>query len=129
MIAFDVAAITFLLSCAPLFRHGPREMRRLAEMNDAHRGILLLIAAAVIGVIMTASASELSQKDRPRPGDVLLVILTLSAGCSAPWCTRYTTPICSTREVRKARTALAFTSRKQASLTIGTLSIFLLVWR
>jgi uncharacterized membrane protein len=78
MIAFDVAAITFLLSCAPLFRHGPREMRRLAEMNDAHRGILLLIAAAVIGVIMTAIGNELSQKDRPRPGDVLLVILTLS---------------------------------------------------
>jgi uncharacterized membrane protein len=78
MIAFDVAAITFLLSCAPLFRHGPREMRRLAEMNDANRGILLLLAAVVIGVIMTAIGNELSQKGRPRPADVLLVILTLS---------------------------------------------------
>jgi len=75
MIAFDVAAVTFLLSCAPLFRHGPREMRKLAEMNDANRGILLLIAAAVIGVIMTAIGNELSQKG---PADVLLVILTLS---------------------------------------------------
>ena len=53
-------------------------MRRLAEMNDANRGILLLIAAAVIGVIMTAIGNELSQKDRPRRADVLLVILTLS---------------------------------------------------
>ena len=78
MIAFDVAAITFLLSCAPLFRHGPREMRRLAEMNDANRGVLLRIATAVICVMMTAIGYELSQKDRPRPADVLSVILTLS---------------------------------------------------
>jgi hypothetical protein len=39
MMAFDVAAIAFLLSCAPLFRHGPQEMRRLAEMNDARCGL------------------------------------------------------------------------------------------
>lgn len=78
MIAFDVAAIAFFLSCAPLFRHGPGEMRRLAEMNDANRGILLLIAAAVIGVIITAIWNELSQKGRPGSADVLLVVLTLS---------------------------------------------------
>jgi uncharacterized membrane protein len=78
MIAFDVAAVTFLLSCAPLFRHSPQEMRRLAKINDANRGILLLLAAVVIGVIMTAVGNELSQKGGPRPGDVLLVISTLS---------------------------------------------------
>lgn len=53
-------------------------MRRLAEINDANRGILLLIATAVIGVIVTAIGNELSQKGRPRTGDVPLVILTLS---------------------------------------------------
>ena len=76
--AFDVAATTFLLSRAPLFRHGPHEMRRLAETNDANRGILLLIATAVIPVIVTAIGNELSQKGRPRTGDLPLVVLTLS---------------------------------------------------
>lgn len=77
MIAFDTAAITFLISCAPVFRHGPQEMRESAQKNDANRGVLLLIAAAVSGVIMTAVASELSQKGRPQPSDVLLIIVTL----------------------------------------------------
>ena len=80
MIAFDVAAITFLLSCAPLFRHGPREMRRLAEMNDAHRGILLLIAAAVIGVIMTAIGNELC--GGPHRLDKKSAVLRWSGGLS-----------------------------------------------
>ncbi len=78
MLAFDVAAITFLLACAPLFRRGPQEMRRLAEINDANRGFLLLIATAVVGIIMTAVGNELSQKGRPRLADVLLVVFTLS---------------------------------------------------
>lgn len=78
MIAFDVAAISFLLSCAPLLRHGPREMRQAAERNDANRGILLLIAAGVCGVIVTAVGHELSQQGRLNTPDVILVVLTLS---------------------------------------------------
>ncbi len=130
MIAFDAAAITFLFSCAPLFRHGPREMRRLAEMNDANRGILLLIAAAVIGVIMTAIGNELSQKDRPRPGDVLLVILTLSL------CWLFSTLVYALHYAHlfytrssEGKDNAGLHSQKQVSLIIGTLSIFLRVSR
>ena len=49
-------------------------MRELAERNDANRGFLLLIAAVVTGVIMIAVGSELAQKGRPQPPDVILVI-------------------------------------------------------
>ena len=50
-----------LLSCVPLFRHEPREMRESAMRNDANRGFLLLLAAVVTGVIMIAVGSELAQ--------------------------------------------------------------------
>lgn len=77
MVAFDAAAIAFLISCVPLFQHAPRQMRQSAERNDANRGLLLLIAAVVTGVIMIAVGSELAQKGRPQPRDVILVICTL----------------------------------------------------
>ncbi|HEY4356935.1 MAG TPA: DUF1345 domain-containing protein [Acidobacteriaceae bacterium] len=78
MAAFDVACLAFLIPCVPLFRHEPREMRELAQRNDANRGFLLLIASAVTGVILVSVGNELSQKDRPRPLDIALVIVTLS---------------------------------------------------
>ncbi len=77
MVAFDAGALAFLISCVPLFRHGAPEMRQSAQRNDANRGILLLIAAVVTGVILVAVASELAQKGRPQPVDVVLVICTL----------------------------------------------------
>jgi uncharacterized membrane protein len=77
MVAFDAAALAFLLSCVPLFRHEPRQMRESAQRNDAHRGYLLLIAAVVTGVILVAVGSELAHKGRPQPADVILVICTL----------------------------------------------------
>ena len=52
-------------------------MREVAKRNDANRGFLLLIAAVVTGVIMIAVGSELAQKGRPQPLDVILVIGTL----------------------------------------------------
>jgi uncharacterized membrane protein len=77
MVAFDAAACAFLISCGPLFRHGPREMRQSAQRNDANRGFLLLIAAVVTGVIMVAVGIELAHKGRPQPMDVMLVVCTL----------------------------------------------------
>jgi uncharacterized membrane protein len=77
LVAFDAAALAFLISCVPLFRHEARQMREAAKKNDANRGFLLLIAAAVTGVIMIAVGSELTQKGRPQPLDVILVIATL----------------------------------------------------
>jgi uncharacterized membrane protein len=77
MVAFDAAALAFLTTCVPLFRHEARQMREAATKNDANRSFLLLIAAAVTGVPMIAVGSELAQKGRPQPLDLLLVIATL----------------------------------------------------
>ncbi len=77
MVTFDVAAIAFLISCVPLFRHQPWEMRESAQRNDANRGFLLLIAGGVTAVIMVTVGSELAHKGRPQPYDLLLVISTL----------------------------------------------------
>jgi uncharacterized membrane protein len=76
MVAFDAAALAFLISWVLLFRHEPWQMREAAKRNDANRGILLLIAAMVTGVIMIAVGSELAHKGRPQPLDVILVFGT-----------------------------------------------------
>ena len=75
MIGFDVAATSFLLSIAPLFRAtSPDDMRKHAAENDANRVMLLTIATAVTAAIFTAVASELGSKGRP---DVILIVTTL----------------------------------------------------
>lgn len=78
MAAFDIASIAFMLLCIPLFGHEARQMRESAERNDANRGLLLLVASVVTVVILVAIGSELSQKGRPQPLDIALVIVTLS---------------------------------------------------
>lgn len=82
MIAFDIAALTFFLMSTRLFDYGPDQMRAAAQRNDANRGIMLLIASVVVGVILVTVASELAQKGRPSRFDLVLVLLTLV--CS--WC-------------------------------------------
>ena len=77
MLAFDVASVAFLVACVPLFQRKPGQMRQAAEKNDANRGSMLLIAAAVTIVILVAVASELAHKGRPQPLDVTLVVSTL----------------------------------------------------
>jgi len=77
MVAFDAAALSFLVSCMPLFRREPQQMRELAERNDANRGFLLLIAAVVTGVIMIAVGSELAHKGGLQRLDMILVVATL----------------------------------------------------
>ena len=57
---FDVGAVVFLVSCWPLFRHRPDEMRVLAARNDANRVVMLLVSGAVTSVILVAVAVELS---------------------------------------------------------------------
>ena len=77
MMAFDTAAVAFLIACTPLFQRGPSQIRDAAIHNDANRTFMLLLALAVMGVIMTAVASELMHKGRPSPAHVILVIGTL----------------------------------------------------
>ncbi len=77
MIAFDFASCVFLVMCVRLFRYGAEQMREAAQRNDANRGSMLLIAVVVTGVILVAVGSELSQKGRPRPLELMLVLFTL----------------------------------------------------
>lgn len=59
LVAFDVAALTFFASCASTFRHGPAEMRNLAERSDANRGILLVLCGVLTAVTLAALVGKL----------------------------------------------------------------------
>ena len=75
MIGFDIAAAAFLLSLFPLFREtSPDDMRKHAAENDANRVMLLVIATAVTGAILTSVATELGGNTKP---DVILIVTTL----------------------------------------------------
>lgn len=78
MIGFDVAAMLFLLSVAPLLR--TREgaaIRAHARENDANRAVLLAITFAVMLVLFVAIATE-SLKFSPEPFTRILIVVTLA---------------------------------------------------
>lgn len=79
MLAFDIAAVTFLISLWPLLQKAhARQMREYAERNDANRALLLAIPVAVSLVVLVAVFSELQEKASSRPGTITLIIATLS---------------------------------------------------
>lgn len=58
---FDLAALIFLASLAPLMRgFSPAEMRRHADENDANRTVILLLATILAAVVMAAISGELA---------------------------------------------------------------------
>lgn len=78
MLAFDAAALAFLLSCAPLLDDTPAKMRAAAARNDANRATLLAITGGVTLVILAAVAAELSEKGAPHLLGVALIVGTLA---------------------------------------------------
>ncbi|SMF61764.1 DUF1345 domain-containing protein [Allosphingosinicella indica] len=79
MIAFDAAALAFLLACLPLL--ATREaavIRAQAARNDANRVALLGITGAVMLVLLATVAAELAQRGATPPPIAALVIATLS---------------------------------------------------
>ena len=78
MAGFDLAAILFFISIAPLFNDVAQEMRQSAKKNDANRAGLLVITGIVMGVVLASVASELMQDGRPKPVEIVLIIGTLS---------------------------------------------------
>jgi uncharacterized membrane protein len=78
MAGFDGAAIVFFASISPLFNDVADEMRQSAKKNDANRAGLLVITAIVMGVVLASIASELMQDGRPKPGEIILIVGTLS---------------------------------------------------
>lgn len=78
LLAFDGAAILFLLSLLPLFRQSSvAEMRRHAEENDANRILVLALTFLVGAIIMVTVGVELVHTGKPTAFILILVIGTL----------------------------------------------------
>lgn len=75
MVSFDIAAIFFLASIAPLvLRHqDAKTMRQHAAENDANRVMLLVVSTVVTVAILTAVGTEASSDTPPK----LLIVATL----------------------------------------------------
>ncbi len=77
MVAFDLAAAMFLISCINLLNiDDPIVIERLAKKNDAARTFLLVITLLVIAVLLKAVAAE-TVAGRPEPATKALIIMTL----------------------------------------------------
>jgi uncharacterized membrane protein len=71
-LAFDVAALCFLVSLIPLLKHSTvAVMRRHAEENDANRLMVLVITSLLTLLVMTAVSGEL---ERIHQGDLFAAI-------------------------------------------------------
>lgn len=59
-LAFDLAAIVFVISLVPLLREsGPQTIRDHADANNANRSLVLVVTALVMIVVMAAISGEL----------------------------------------------------------------------
>jgi uncharacterized membrane protein len=77
MAAFDVGAIAFLVSCAPILAiDDPAVIERIARENDAARTLLLVITGIVIAVLLISVAAE-TAGGHPEPLTKSLIVLTL----------------------------------------------------
>lgn len=74
---FDVAALVFLISCAPLFRLKTADLRRAAVENDANRVMLLAISILLTLVILAVIAVQLSNPESLAVRDKVLIVVTL----------------------------------------------------
>lgn len=77
MLTFDIAAILFFIIVSPLLNDETAEMRAAAEQNDANRAGLLAITGIVSIVVLAAVASELMQRGKPEPIQIVLIVGTL----------------------------------------------------
>ena len=78
MLGFDVAALAFLAVCAPLLRDKAETMRRHAKENDANRILLLIVTAAVSGVIMVTVGAEVMGGQQQSAAGIGLIVATLT---------------------------------------------------
>lgn len=78
MAGFDVAALAFILSVAPLLGADPARMRRTARENDANREMMLLITGVVMAVILIAVGLAVATKGGPGAPVIALLLATLA---------------------------------------------------
>jgi uncharacterized membrane protein len=74
---FDIAALAFLISCAPLLGLGAAALREAAEKNDANRWMLLAISFVLTLVILAAITVQLAAAHSLGTIDKLLIVATL----------------------------------------------------
>lgn len=74
---FDLAALVYLISCAPLFRLGTADLRRAAIENDANRWLLLALSFLLTLVILAAITVQLATPDGLPLADKLLIAVSL----------------------------------------------------
>ncbi|PZU14574.1 MAG: DUF1345 domain-containing protein [Sphingobium sp.] len=77
MAGFDIAALAFIGSVAPLIDAKPDEMRRKAAANDANRQLMLLMTGIVSLVILVAVGAAVSQHGGPDAASIALLLATL----------------------------------------------------
>ncbi|MEC3912640.1 DUF1345 domain-containing protein [Sphingobium sp. CR2-8] len=77
MAGFDLAALAFMASVAPLIDAAPATMRRNAQKNDANRGLMLLLTGIVSLVILIAVGVATSQHGGPDGPTIALLLATL----------------------------------------------------
>ena len=77
LVAFDLAALAFLVSCWWLFDDQADDMRSVARETDANRKTLLVLSFLLTVVIFAAVGSELGQADELEPLHKALVAVSL----------------------------------------------------
>lgn len=79
VLGFDVAALAFILSLAPLLRdRSAAAMRRHAAQNDANRPTVLVVTAATALAILAAIGAELPAAHHGEPLAIVKLIATLA---------------------------------------------------
>jgi uncharacterized membrane protein len=74
---FDLAALVYLATCAPLFRLGTAELRRAAVENDANRWLLLALSFLLTLVILAAITAQLATPAGLPFADKMLIAVSL----------------------------------------------------
>lgn len=77
LIAFDGAALAFLLSLIPTFFDDAKRMRKVAHDNKANRVALLVLSFLITVVILVAVVSELAHADAMRPAEKAFIAASL----------------------------------------------------
>ena len=78
LLGYDVGAVVFLISLAPMVRRCDRdEMRRRAAANDAGRRVMLLLAGAVLLAVLGSLAAEIGAQGNPGALAIVLIVATL----------------------------------------------------
>ena len=77
LVAFDVAAVVFLVSCWPTLNYDAKRLRKAAVETDANRFSLLVLSFLLTIIIFAAVTAELAQQDALTTIDKIVVALSL----------------------------------------------------